>query len=113
MANVNHTSHGRHTVDETIRDKQAEKKENMQLYVSFALMIVLTAMAFVAVASEQIPAGFAVPFILLLACIQFILQLFIFMHLNEKGSEYPILFMFSGVFVAILTIAALMLLIWW
>jgi cytochrome c oxidase subunit 4 len=103
----------RYTVDDSIKQSESEKKDTRQLYVSFVLMLVLTALAFVAVASERIPAGFAVPFILLLALIQFVLQLVIFMHLNEKDSEYPILFVFSGLFVAILTIASLMYLIWW
>lgn len=103
----------RHTVDESIKERHNVKKEYRQLYVSFILMLVFTALAFIAVASEEIPAGFVVPFILILALIQFLMQLFIFMHLNERGSEYPILFVICGVFVAILTIASLLYLIWW
>lgn len=103
----------RHTVDDSIKQGEAVRKEYRQLYVSFILMLVLTALAFVAVASEKIPAGFVVPFLLFLALVQFLLQLIIFMHLNEKGTEYETLLVFCGFFVAILTVASLLYLIWW
>lgn len=107
------TGSERHTLDQSLQKKELEKKSSVQIYVSFALMLALTAFSFIAVGSEVIPAGFAIPFILLMAFIQVVLQFALFMHLNEKGSEFPILFIIGAFFVALLTIAALLLLIWW
>ncbi len=103
----------RYTVDDSIKESQSQKRENRQFYVTFILMLVLTALSFVAVASEKIPSGFTIPFILLIAFILLVLQVVIFMHLNDKNTEFPTLFFFSGFFIAIITIATLMLLIWW
>ncbi len=74
-------------------------------------MIFLTLLSFLAVASEIVPRTFAVPFILILAAIQFGLQLFFFMHLKDKDHGWATTFMVSALFITIPTIAALMLLI--
>ncbi|MDQ0253852.1 cytochrome c oxidase subunit 4 [Evansella vedderi] len=79
--------------------------------ISFVLMIFLTSMAFISIASDAIPTGFAMPFILLLAVIQVILQLYVFMHLNERGNGWPNAMIWTGVLVAIPTVASLMLLL--
>lgn len=104
---------GKQTVNAEKKKVHLQKKEYRQLFVSFAFMILLTMIAFLAVANDGINNAFAVPFILLLACVQVVVQLFIFMHLNEKGSEFPISFIFTGIFVAVISVAALVLLIWW
>ncbi|MEH7382388.1 cytochrome c oxidase subunit IVB [Bacillus sp. JJ1533] len=93
------------------RRKSAE--EMKQHVISFALMIFLTIIAFIAVGSGQFSPWFVVPFILLLAVIQVILQLYYFMHMNHKGHEAPKMFMFSGVLIAALTVLCFMTIIWW
>jgi cytochrome c oxidase subunit 4 len=81
---------------------------------AFFVSMALTAFAFLAVGAGIIENSLLLGmFILLLAVIQVIFQLFVWMHLNQKGHQMPILFIFSGVFVAVITVAALMLLIWW
>ncbi len=92
-------------------DKIKLEREMKHQVITFALMIFFTALAFLAVASDIIPASFAIPFILILAVVQVILQLYYFMHLNQKGHEWPNAFMISGIIVVIPMIAALMLLI--
>ncbi|WP_280769114.1 cytochrome C oxidase subunit IV family protein [Salipaludibacillus daqingensis] len=87
------------------------KKEMRTQLVSFVLMIFITSMAFLSIASDAIPSGFAIPFILLLAAIQVTLQLYFFMHMNEKGTAWVNIMIWSGLFIAVLTVAALMLLI--
>lgn len=79
---------------------------------SFAIMIFLTLIAFTAVA-----AGFStyliVPIILLLAAVQVVLQLYHFMHLNNKGHGTVAFFMFCGMFVAFITVLTLVTIVWW
>lgn len=76
-------------------------------------MLAFTVCSFYAVVSESIPNSFAVPFILVLAILQVVLQLVIFMHLDEKGSGYLTIIICAGIYFAVVTVAALMLLIWW
>lgn len=93
------------------RRKSAEEMKHH--VISFALMIFLTIVAFVAVGSEQFSPYVVVPLILLLAVIQVILQLYHFMHMSHKGHEAPKMFMFSGVFAAALLVLCFMTIIWW
>ncbi|WP_010282766.1 cytochrome c oxidase subunit IVB [Bacillus timonensis] len=93
------------------RRKSAEEMKHH--VISFALMIFLTIIAFVAVGSEKFSPWFVVPFIILLAVIQVILQLYYFMHMNHKGHEAPKMFLFSGVLIAALTVLCFMTIIWW
>lgn len=78
---------------------------------SFAFMIFLTILAFIAVATETIAVGFAVPFILLLAVIQFFLQMYYFMHLKDKDHGWPNAFIISGVVLSTPALIALILLL--
>jgi cytochrome c oxidase subunit 4 len=87
------------------------KKEMRTQLISFVLMIFITSMAFLAIGSDAVPNGFAIPFIFILAGIQVILQLYFFMHMNEKGTGWVNVMMWSGLFVAALTVATLMFLI--
>ncbi|WAA10600.1 cytochrome c oxidase subunit IVB [Fervidibacillus albus] len=89
-------------------------KEMRHQLITFILMIFFTIIAFVSVAYHDLfPAKFVVPFILLLATIQVIFQLYYFMHASHKGHEMPMLFMYSGVFAAFLTILAFLTIVWW
>ncbi|MGJ9383946.1 cytochrome-c oxidase [Salipaludibacillus neizhouensis] len=91
--------------------KRKLKREMRTQLVSFVLMIFITSMAFFSIASDVIPNGFAIPFILILAGLQVVLQLYFFMHMNEKGTGWVNAMIWSGLFVAALTVASLMLLI--
>ncbi|ADU30894.1 cytochrome C oxidase subunit IV family protein [Evansella cellulosilytica] len=93
------------------KTKRKLKYEMRKQLISFVFMIFLTSMAFISIASDAIPATFAIPFILLLAVIQVVLQLYVFMHLNERGNGWTNIMIWTGVLIAILTVATLMLLI--
>lgn len=77
--------------------------------LSFAVMILLTAAAFYLIAVDVMPKMWIVPLLLFFATIQVILQLFTFMHLSEKGSLFYIIFMISGLFIAIISAIGLFL----
>lgn len=114
-SNIQKNSHSfeRSTIDVSLKQKKVTTRKYRKLFVAFGLMFVFTILAFYAVSSDAIANSFALPFIFLLACLQVVLQLFLFMHLDEKGNAFPISFIFTGVVVAAVTVAALMLLIWW
>jgi cytochrome c oxidase subunit IV len=97
-----------------IKYRKRKNAEEMRYQViSFALMIFLTVIAFVAVGYDGFSSWFVVPFILLLAVIQVIFQLYYFMHMSHKGHELIAVFMFSGVVVAFVTVLAFLTIIWW
>ena len=99
-------------VDIEYRRKKNAEEMRYQV-VSFTLMIFLTLIAFAAVAIEGFTSWFTVPFIFLLAVIQVIFQLFYFMHMSHKGHEAPSLFLFSGLFVGLVTVMTFITIIWW
>jgi cytochrome c oxidase subunit 4 len=93
------------------RKKNAE--EMRYQVVSFTLMIFLTILAFVAVGSGKFHPDFVVPFILLLAVVQVLFQLFYFMHMSHKGHELPKFFLYGGAFAGFLTVLAMVTIVWW
>jgi cytochrome c oxidase subunit IV len=111
MANQQLNS-GNPRVDIEYRRRKSAEEMRYQV-VSFALMIFLTLIAFAAVAIEGFTAWFTVPFIILLAIVQVIFQLYYFMHMSHKGHEAPSLFLYSGVLVGAITILAFVTIIWW
>lgn len=92
------------------RKKSAEEMRHQ--VISFALMILFTVIAFIAVGSG-LSAWFTVPFILLLAAVQVGFQLYYFMHMSHKGHEAVALFLYTGLFIGLVTILAFMTIIWW
>lgn len=111
MANQQVNS-GNPRVDIEYRRKKNAEEMRYQI-VSFTLMIFLTFIAFAAVAMKDFTAWFTVPFIILLAAVQVVFQLFYFMHMSHKGHEAPKMFLFSGLFVGLVTILAFTTIIWW
>lgn len=99
---------------ENLKYRNAKNKDEMkQQVIAFASTIFLTIIAFAAVAyPDVINRWFVAPFILVLAIVQVLFQLFYFMHMSHKGHEAPIIFIFSGVLVAAVSIAALMTIVW-
>lgn len=111
MANTQLNS-GNPRVDIEYRRKKNAEEMRHQV-VSFSLMIFLTLIAFAAVAVKGFTAWFTVPFILLLAVVQVVFQLYYFMHMKHKGHEAPTLFLYSGLLVGLVTILAFVTIIWW
>jgi cytochrome c oxidase subunit IV len=99
-------------VDLEYRRKKNAEEMKYQI-VSFSMMIFLTLIAFAAVAIKGFTASFTVPFIILLAVVQVIFQLYYFMHMSHKGHEAPQLFLFSGLLVGLITILAISTTVWW
>jgi cytochrome c oxidase subunit IV len=111
MANQQINS-GNPRVDLEYRRKKNAEEMRYQV-VSFTLMIFLTLVAFAAVAIEGFTAWFTVPFIILLAFVQVVFQLYYFMHMSHKGHEAPSLFLFSGFGFGLVMVLAFMTIVWW
>lgn len=92
------------------RKKNAEEMKHQ--VTSFVMMIFLTLIAFATVYAG-FSKWFTIPFILLLGVVQVIFQLYYFMHMNQRGHEAVMLFLFSGAFIGFVTILAYVTIIWW
>lgn len=74
--------------------KQRHRHEGPQKHiVVFIFSIVLTLIAFAAVAAGGVNATFAIILLLVMAVLQVIVQMGFWMHLKDKGHLLPILFM--------------------
>lgn len=77
--------------------------------ISFVVMIILTGIAFYLVLTNAVDTNLVVPIIIVLASIQVLLQLFIFMHLDQRGSKFYTTFMFLGVIIAVVSAVGIIL----
>ena len=96
-------------------DKAQSKAHMRKQVINFAIMIFLTFIAFAVVA-----AGFSkyliAPFVLLLAGVQVVLQLYAFMHLEDKKTHFGGVigfFMWMGILIAFTFFLAFLTIIWW
>lgn len=103
---------GNPRVDLEYRRKKNTEEMKYQI-TSFSMMIFLTFISFAAVGIKGVTASFTVPFILLLAVVQVVFQLYYFMHMNKKGHEAPTLFLYSGLFVGLSVVLTFSTVVWW
>lgn len=90
---------------------RANRHESARKHVwSFVWMLVLTAASFIAVGMKLLPMAIVVPLIVFFACIQVVLQLFTFMHMDQKGHAIPIIFISLGIVIAVVSVIGIQLL---
>lgn len=78
---------------------------------AFVVMLILTAIAFAAVATGTLPAATLVTLLLVMAAIQVFIQFFTFMHLDQKGHFFPIFFTGAGLLFAVVVVLGVWLLL--
>lgn len=96
-------------------DRAQNAKKMRKQVTQFAIMILLTFVAFTAVIADFAP-NFIKPVILLLAGVQVVQQLYSFMHLEEKETPHNgviQLFIWGGGFIAFTFFVAFLTIIWW
>lgn len=93
--------------------KQQHKEEMKKQLITFATMIIFTIIAFLIVGSGMMSKMLAIPLLLVLALVQVAFQFYYFMHMKDKGHEMVAVMIYGGVWAAVLTVAALSLIIWW
>ncbi|WP_318616028.1 cytochrome C oxidase subunit IV family protein [Sporosarcina sp. YIM B06819] len=96
------------------RAKSAMRNQIMM----FSLMIFLTLISFTMVTAYQADvAGFSkffvIPALLLFAVVQIALQLYYFMHMNEKGHGIPQMFLYTGLMLGLLIPLTFVTIVWW
>jgi|SRR3954468_3082646 cytochrome c oxidase subunit 4 len=100
-----------------LAQRRARKSMRGQVTM-FSLMIFLTLVSFTMVtAFEHETLGFSkyfiLPTLLLFAAVQVGLQLYYFMHMNEKGHGVASLFMFVGILLAFIMLLGYLSIVWW
>ena len=96
-------------------DRAHAKAHMRKQVVNFAIMIFLTFIAFAAVLADFAPS-FIAPIILLLAGVQVVLQLYAFMHLEDRSTHMVGVIEFfvrSGALLAFTFFVAFTTIIWW
>ncbi|MFC7440097.1 cytochrome C oxidase subunit IV family protein [Laceyella putida] len=84
--------------------KRTEKPETAWRHIlSFVWMILFTAIAFYVVGEQMLDPTSTFWVLIILAAIQVALQLFTFMHLNQKGYGIVILFFALGLLIAVVS----------
>jgi cytochrome c oxidase subunit IV len=103
--------------EQKLAERRAKKSMRDQVMM-FSLMIFLTLVSFSMVVAYQADvAGFSkyfiIPMIMLFAAVQVGLQLYYFMHMNEKGHGIPQMFMYTGALFAFLIPLTFVTIVWW
>ncbi|WP_018749783.1 cytochrome C oxidase subunit IV family protein [Paenibacillus sanguinis] len=106
---VNQESEGRAPIVKQRRRHEGPEKH----VIAFIFSIVLTLIAFAAVAAGGVNVAFTVILLLVMAVLQVLVQLGYWMHMKDKGHMIPIIFMAGGFFVAFLAIIAALYWMWW
>lgn len=82
-------------------------------FIAFAVSIVLTLLAFLAVYHTGLSRTFTYFFIIFLAIVQVIFQLAFWMHLKDRGHLYAKLGLAMGAVIALTVFAAAIYWMWW
>jgi len=81
--------------------------------VVFILSMVLTIIAFAAVAAGKVNKLFVIFLLLGMAIVQAFAQMAFWMHMKDRGHLFPIITIVGGVFVVIMLVALALLWTWW
>lgn len=101
------------STEQQLPEKRRYKHQDGVRYhiVTFILSLVLTALAFVAVIYTD--KKFSVPFMVVLAIIQVLFQLFYWMHLSQKGHRAPLIGISTGALVTLTAVVTALYWMWW
>lgn len=92
---------------------QRHRVEGPQKHIiAFILSLVLTIIAFAAVASG-ISASFTYVILIVMAIVQVFVQLAFWMHLKDKGHMFPIIAICAGVVLVIAMTVMALYWVWW
>ncbi|MDB5052939.1 MAG: cytochrome oxidase subunit [Bacilli bacterium] len=82
-------------------------------YLAYIVSILLTMLSFAIVIYGGLDRSFLLIFLVSLAIVQAIFQLYVWMHAKERGHFFPILFLSTGAFVAVSAAIAAVYWLWW
>lgn len=105
MANMEHTN-----IDHNASEGQSKRKHRHEgprnHLLTFALSILLTAFAFLAVVNFELEPWWVIVFIVTLAVFQAVIQLAFWMHMKDRGHFMPIVGIAFGVIIAFTCVAS-------
>jgi cytochrome c oxidase subunit 4 len=93
--------------------KRQKHESPMNHYLSYIMSILLTMLAFAVVIYGGLDRSFILIFIVSLAIVQALIQLFFWMHAKERGHFMPLMFLGGGAFVAFTGVIAAVYWMWW
>jgi cytochrome c oxidase subunit 4 len=82
-------------------------------YLAYILSILLTMLSFAVVIYGGLDRSFLIIFLLSMAVVQAIFQVYVWMHAKDRGHFYPLLFLSTGAFVAVTAAIAAVYWMWW
>ncbi|WP_128895195.1 cytochrome C oxidase subunit IV family protein [Longirhabdus pacifica] len=82
-------------------------------FITYAVSMVLTFLAFIAVLNETLNKNFVVFLILAMAVVQVVLQLAYWMHMKDRGHFYAITGLIVGTFVMFTCVIMAVYWVWW
>jgi cytochrome c oxidase subunit 4 len=82
-------------------------------FITFGVSLLLTLLAFMAVANVGLDRTFVLVFIIFLAIVQVIFQLAYWMHMKDRGHRYAVIGLSTGAFVAVTAFVAAVYWMWW
>jgi cytochrome c oxidase subunit 4 len=82
-------------------------------FISFGISMILTLLAFAAVANDAFGHTFKVGFIVILAFVQVFVQLAFWMHMKDRGHGFAIVGIATGFFVFLTCLFMALKLLWW
>lgn len=81
--------------------------------ISFALSVVLTTLSFITVMNPNLSSTFKYSFIVILACIQVLIQLAFWMHMKDRGHFFPRVFILGGCIFVFTFVIMAQFWVWW
>jgi cytochrome c oxidase subunit IV len=82
-------------------------------FLAYIISILLTMLSFAIVIYGGLDHAFLIIFLLALGITQAMFQVYVWMHGKERGHLFPLMFLFTGAFVAITAQLAAVYWIWW
>lgn len=82
-------------------------------FLVFALSLVLTFLAFVAVANPNLSPVFVKSLLVMMAIVQVLFQLYYWMHMKDRGHAVAKIFMAMGVVVVFTLVITAVFWVWW
>ncbi|RUS46717.1 cytochrome o ubiquinol/quinol oxidase subunit IV [Cohnella sp. AR92] len=101
----NHSTH-----EQTTRHRHEGPKKHI---VAFVLSLVLTIIAFAAVASGEINTTFTYIILVGMALVQVFVQMAFWMHMKDRGHLFPIMGILFGVIVVFTMVIMAEYWVWW
>lgn len=82
-------------------------------FLAYIISILLTMLSFAIVIYGGLDHAFLIIFLLGLGTTQAMFQVYVWMHGKERGHLFPLMFLFTGAFVAVTAQLAAVYWIWW